>query len=126
MSLYEKWRKLVEERDATVDHAYWLLDDVWERQVDLLASDVTQTLEVLDCRFGEEDVQWFCEILEDLVERTGEPRFVAAARRLVEEYPAVAECYLLRNYVGGAERILDYLESKGGVSGGGTERGEVC
>ena len=122
--MYEDWQKLIIERRGIDDYADWLVDEVWERGVALLASDVDEAVAMIDHEFSGDDLAWLSEAMEEVIEATRSRALLDAMYRAVERFPAESETYSIRSYVEDAERLLDYLESKADASGGGTGRGE--
>ena len=118
VSMYEEWKKLLAERDATPAEADWLVDEVCDRAIALLASDVAEAESLVETRFDDDDLTWLCEIIEDLVAKTGSVRLVEGARHLLEKYPEVDERYPFHIYVDDAEKLLGNFEPNAGSGTG--------
>ena len=110
MSIYEEWRRMCEELEGYSPEAYWLVEDVWHRQVALLCANVDETISVLAAVFDRGDFDFLGSIVDDMMHATQSRELLAGIVAGFRRFYAEGDDIWVDGVISEAEQILDYYE----------------
>ncbi len=71
--------------DETQDEWYYGLEQCWQKEINLLSCDITQTINFIENECDDETFCWLGEVFEDVTELTQSKEFVYAIKKRAEK-----------------------------------------
>lgn len=82
----EDMAKIIEERKKKHIEDDYGIQECWEKIIDILSSDVQQTVVYLE-NCTQEELYYISELFEDISQRVQSPVFIECLRKLDEKFP---------------------------------------
>jgi hypothetical protein len=106
MSIKDDFSKLIDERkklNVDIDYEHNL---IITHMVNLLTFDIDETLNFITNDCTAEQLVWLSEILDEIMEKTRDPRILDAIREVAEKNPDVSEQYNIDYFINSAAEYL--------------------
>ena len=80
---FQKLHDVISERRTTPGAQYYP-DPWWEREIDAALDDLDSTIQFIDAECSDEELYWFAEVFDDIMEKTRSTKFLDCFRRRVQ------------------------------------------
>ena len=103
----DELRAVLKQRSETVDEWYDGVKQCWDKEVEILARNLNDTINFLDNECTADELSWISEVFDDLVKVTQSRELIACLYRVAAKYPEEDKKYYVVRHIQLAEE--DYL-----------------
>ena len=102
----KEFKKVIQQRDQCDSEWDYGVEQCRKRELEILAEDISSTIEYLLTECTAEEYSWISEIIEDLAELTRSEELIECYKSLMPKFPEECERYHIAEFVESAENIL--------------------
>ena len=109
-----RFREIISERERiseeTNDEWDYGVEKCWKEEIEILAADISSTIEFLKNECTEAEYSWISEVIEDLVSKVNNKQLVECYVSLMKKYPQEYEKYNIKSF---NESIMAMVDMEG-------------
>ena len=103
----EEFGKIIEVLENTDINNYEAYEELWNKEIALFSSNLEETVSFIENEISADQLSWFCEILESLVEKTKSERIISSVENAVKKYPEEEKKYNLQGTIRSAKIFIE-------------------
>lgn len=100
---FERIIKILEKTDINNYEAY---EELWNKEISLFSSNLEETIGFIENEISADQLSWFCEILESLIEKTKSERIISAVENAAKKYPEEDKKFNLQRTIKSAKILI--------------------
>ena len=106
MSIQDELQIILQKRSGIDSEDSYSLTNCWKEETELLAKDISATIDFLDHESTGDQFSWISEIYDDLVEKTQSKALIDCFYRNAKRFPEETSRYYLLSAIKSSEDFL--------------------
>ena len=102
----EKIKDILSRREQAHPEDYFMIENLWEEEVEVLSSDIEETIDYMKSRCSSSEFIWLSEVFEEVAEKTQSRDFVNCLYTVAEKYPVEAKEYSIISFIDSARDMI--------------------
>lgn len=102
----EKFREVIQERIQCHNEWAYGIEQCWKKEIDLLAEDVSSTMDFLINECTADEYSWISEVIDDVAAITQSRELIECYKSLIDKFPEECKTYDIAGSIECAEAAL--------------------